>query len=173
MTGRTFGRRGINDGGAAVPRAFAGEPRARTFHPAREAAVDPRDDIAARRAAFLAGERARAAQPAQAEDFTPRPEAAPARPIFVREKSLAAAYVLWFFLGGLSVHRFYLGYPVSGALQLGLLVVSWSMAAAGQYAAFFGFIVCGLWLLVDGFMIAGLHRKANARAREAAACAFA
>ena len=33
-------------------------------------------------------------------------------------KSAGAAYLLWFFLGFLSAHRFYLGKPVSAILQI-------------------------------------------------------
>ena len=33
-------------------------------------------------------------------------------------KSTGAAYLLWFFLGFLSAHRFYLGKPVSAILQI-------------------------------------------------------
>ncbi|MBA3068438.1 MAG: TM2 domain-containing protein [Hyphomonas sp.] len=33
-------------------------------------------------------------------------------------KSAAAAYFLWFFLGWISAHRFYLGKPVTAILQI-------------------------------------------------------
>ena len=76
----------------------------------RKGAV-PDSGLAARRAAFLAAERARSHQPAPNEEI-----AAAARPVLVREKSPGIAYLLWFFFGGLSVHRFYLGFPASGAV---------------------------------------------------------
>jgi TM2 domain-containing membrane protein YozV len=41
---------------------------------------------------------------------------------------MLVAYVLWFFLGYLGIHRFYLGRPVSGVIWLctgGLLGVGW------------------------------------------------
>ena len=57
--------------------------------------------------------------------------------------SVAAAYLLWFFLGILSAHRFYLGRPGSAILQILLFFV------------LIGFI----WLLVDLFLIPGMVRE--------------
>lgn len=34
------------------------------------------------------------------------------------KKSVGAAYLLWFFLGWISAHRFYLGKPVTAILQI-------------------------------------------------------
>lgn len=45
--------------------------------------------------------------------------------------SQIVALILCFFLGGLGIHRFYLGYPVEGILQL--------LTAGG----------CGIWWLID------------------------
>ncbi len=56
--------------------------------------------------------------------------------------SVAAAYLLWFFLGILSAHRFYLGRPGSAILQILLFFV----------------LVGFLWLLVDLFLIPGMVR---------------
>lgn len=35
-----------------------------------------------------------------------------------RKKSAAAAYLLWFFVGWISAHRFYLGKPATAILQI-------------------------------------------------------
>jgi len=46
----------------------------------------------------------------------------------VQEKSVALAYVLWFFFGTLGIHRFYLGKTITGVIWLltgGLLLVGW------------------------------------------------
>ena len=40
-------------------------------------------------------------------------------------KSAGAAYLLWFFLGTLGAHRFYLGKTGSGVAQLLLFVLGW------------------------------------------------
>ena len=53
------------------------------------------------------------------------------------KKSAGAAYLLWFFLGFLSAHRFYLGKPVTAILQ----VVS--------YFFLIGFV----WWFLDFFLI--------------------
>ncbi|MBJ7379051.1 MAG: TM2 domain-containing protein [Sphingobium sp.] len=56
--------------------------------------------------------------------------------------SAAVAYLLWFFLGIVSGHRFYLGRPASAILQ----IIS--------YFILIGFI----WLLIDAFLIPGMVR---------------
>jgi TM2 domain len=57
--------------------------------------------------------------------------------------STAVAYLLWFCLGIVSGHRFYLGRPGSAILQ----ILSY-------------FIVIGVfWLLIDGFLIPGMIRQ--------------
>jgi TM2 domain-containing membrane protein YozV len=46
----------------------------------------------------------------------------------MRRRSFVVAYLLWFFLGLLGIHRFYLGRPVSGVIWLltgGLLGIGW------------------------------------------------
>lgn len=76
-------------------------------------------------------------------------------------KSLALAYVLWFFFGGLGVHRFYLGRTGTGIAQLmmaliggvlTLILIGWFVLAAE-----------GIWLLVDLFLMPAIAREENAR----------
>ena len=52
-------------------------------------------------------------------------------------KSAGAAYLLWFFLGFLSAHRFYLGKPVSAILQI---------------ISYF-FVIGFVWWVLDFFLI--------------------
>lgn len=54
--------------------------------------------------------------------------------------STGAAYLLWFFLGFFSAHRFYLGRPGSAIAQflLNCIVIGW------------------LWTLIDAFLIPGM-----------------
>lgn len=109
--------------------------------------------LAERRAAFLAAERARS-HPASAST-----------PAFVREKSMGTAYLLWFFLGGLSGHRFYLGFPVSGVFQAALWPLGWALLVSGSLLTFVVMAGGGLWILADAFLIPGLQKEANARIR--------
>jgi len=69
-------------------------------------------------------------------------------------KSTGAAYLLWFFLGGFGAHRFYLGQIGTAIAQLLLLLLGW-------IPVFIGWIVLGLWLLVDLFLIPDIARRKN------------
>lgn len=61
----------------------------------------------------------------------------------VNEKSMLVAYILWFFLGFFSAHRFYTGRTGSAIAQLIL-----------------NFLVIGLiWTLIDVFLIPGMVRN--------------
>jgi TM2 domain-containing membrane protein YozV len=135
MSGASFGRKG------AAPVASASDGA-----------------LAARRAAFLAEERARREReperPAPAETKT-----------YVTPKSTSTAYAFWFFFGGLGAHRFYLGSPVSGAIQLALTPISYGLIASKSLSGLAIMPVLGLWLLVDAFLIPGMARAANERNR--------
>lgn len=117
--------------------------------------------LAARRAAFLADERARALSPGASSGAGH----APVPPVFIREKSTGVAYLLWFFVGGLAVHRFYLGFSTSGAIQASLVPIAYAMMVAGSLAGALPLFASALWLLADLFMIPGLTRQANERIR--------
>src|SRR5262249_48411896 len=56
-----------------------------------------------------------------------------------RSKSTALAYVLWFLLGGVGVHNFYMGKVYWGLLYLILGVLGWSFFLAGLVAGGFPF----------------------------------
>jgi TM2 domain-containing membrane protein YozV len=142
MSGATFGRKG---GGTA-------------------AGIATDQTLAARRAAFLAEERARRDQPQPREDY----EVAPRTPVFVREKSMGTAYLLWFFLCGLSAHRFYLGYTSSAVIQAALAPIGYAMLFAGSLGGMVPLMCGGLWMLADAFMIPSMVRDANRRVRDQA-----
>ncbi|HEX6740795.1 MAG TPA: TM2 domain-containing protein, partial [Sphingomicrobium sp.] len=56
--------------------------------------------------------------------------------------SAGVAYLLWFFLGWISAHRFYLGRPGTAILQI-----------------LSCFILIGfIWILIDAFLIPGMIR---------------
>lgn len=67
-----------------------------------------------------------------------------------RSKSTALAYLLWFFLGVLSIHRFYLGRPKTAILQIILNCI----------------VIGLLWTLADAFLIPGLVRAYNDNVRD-------
>jgi TM2 domain-containing membrane protein YozV len=90
------------------------------------------------------------------------------------QKSLLVSYLFWFFLGGLSVHRFYNGRIGSGVVQILMLIFGFVLITAGGFmlaVAHGGWIAMpigalmlvfvGLWWLVDAFLIPGWVREQN------------
>ena len=71
-------------------------------------------------------------------------------------KSTGASYLLWFFLGSFGAHRFYLGQTGTAVVQLLLLLLGW-------LPLFAGWIILGVWLFVDLFLIPGIARDENMR----------
>jgi TM2 domain-containing membrane protein YozV len=71
-------------------------------------------------------------------------------------KSSGVAYLLWFFLGGFGAHRFYLGRTGTAVAQLLLLLLGW-------LPMMLGYVVLGIWVLVDAFLIPGMIREENAK----------
>jgi hypothetical protein len=74
--------------------------------------------------------------------------------------------LFWFFGGGISAHRFYLGYPISGAIQASFLPLNWALIVSGSLLAFATMFIGGLWILADAFVIPSLHRDANAKLQQ-------
>ena len=66
-----------------------------------------------------------------------------------RRKSMGVAYALWFFLGLLSIHRFYLERPGSAILQIILNC----------------FVIGLFWTLFDVFLIPGMVRAYDDKVR--------
>jgi TM2 domain-containing membrane protein YozV len=131
----------------------------------------PDAGLAARRAAFLAEERARAlAAPAGARR-EPGVEGGFARPPlaerpYVSRKTMGTAYLLWFFLGGVSAHRFYLGFRLSAIIQMVLTPLGYAMMMTKSPGGLVVVPAAALWILADVFLIPGMVAKANERARE-------
>ena len=76
------------------------------------------------------------------------------------KKSTGVAYLLWFFFGAVGGHRFYLGRTVSAIAMLLIFLVSWPLLLIG--IGVFGFVLVGIWALVDAFLIPGMLRTHNA-----------
>lgn len=77
-------------------------------------------------------------------------------------KSRTAAYLLWFFFGGLGAHKFYLRRPLAGALYALCWLGMWALVFAKTPLA--GFVLAallGIALLVDLFTIPRQVRAAN------------
>jgi len=75
------------------------------------------------------------------------------------DKSMLLAYVLWFFLGSLGIHRFYLGATRSAIILLVLTILSVVLSVVGV-GPLLGLVVV-IWLIVDIFLIPGMVRAAN------------
>lgn len=123
-------------------------------------------ELAAKRAAFLAEERSRPRPAPDRDDgFGAH---APGYSPYIREKSLGTAYMLWFFLGGVGGHRFYLGFQISAAIQAALTPISYGLMIGGSLLGFYTLSAAGLWLIADLFMLPGMQREANAKIRNRA-----
>lgn len=72
---------------------------------------------------------------------------------------MGVAYLLWFFLGGFGVHRFYLG-RTGSAIAILLLTVVGAMLTY-VVVGFIVLLVPLVWLLVDLFLIPGIVRQHN------------
>ena len=134
MVGRGFGRRGLGDMGASGSAPFG-----------------PRVIPATRRAPPQSAVTARPA-------FSQTTAFGPAK----NERSLAMAYLLWFFVGSFSAHRFYLGAAQSATVQLGFAFFAIALFLAGAPWGFLGFFILTLWCLwltADLFLLPGVHRK--------------
>lgn len=69
-------------------------------------------------------------------------------------KSTGLAYLVWFFLGGIGAHRFYLGRSGSGIAMLILFILGWATLAL--VIGVFFLVALAVWVLVDAFLIPGM-----------------
>ncbi|MEL7153077.1 MAG: NINE protein [Pseudomonadota bacterium] len=85
------------------------------------------------------------------------------------EKSILTAYILWFFLSGIGVHRMYLKRTMSGLFLAMVNVAGMVMLAIGvlkdvpEYLMAGGTMVLAVvvWCLLDAFFIPGMVRHIN------------
>ncbi|GGJ13878.1 hypothetical protein GCM10010885_24050 [Alicyclobacillus cellulosilyticus] len=73
------------------------------------------------------------------------------------QRSVALAYVLWFFLGYLGIHRMYCGRVTSGVVILACTVIGCIL-----FPVFIGHLllfIVGVWWLVDLFLTAGMAQR--------------
>ena len=76
------------------------------------------------------------------------------------KKSTGISYLLWIFLGGFGAHRFYLGRTGSAIAMLVIYILSFILLFAAG-GGLLGFIVIGIWWIVDAFLIPGIVRDNN------------
>jgi TM2 domain-containing membrane protein YozV len=78
-------------------------------------------------------------------------------------KSIGASYLLWFFVGYLGGHRFYLGRKGSAIAMLLLTVFGVLLSFVGVGLVFLGIV--GVWALVDAFLIPGMVAEQKNKVR--------
>jgi|SRR5699024_9483025 len=81
--------------------------------------------------------------------------------IQAKGKNTLVAYVLWFFLGSLGIHRFYLGEKNTAIAILAMSILGWLTVIF--IIGFFFLAAVGIWLVVDLFLIPGMIQKDNER----------
>ncbi|MFQ3622296.1 MAG: NINE protein [Acetobacteraceae bacterium] len=80
-----------------------------------------------------------------------------------RKKSAGVAYLLWLFLGGLGLHRFYLRRYASGSALILILLLSLLLLFIPilNLIAAVGFFVLLVWWVIDAALIPGMVRTHN------------
>jgi len=78
-----------------------------------------------------------------------------------QKKSVLIAYLLWWFLGSLGAHRFYLRRNGSAATMLIITVVS--IPACFILIGFLGVFAIFVWWIIDAFSIPGFVKRHNMR----------
>ena len=75
-------------------------------------------------------------------------------------RDIVVAYLLWFFLGLVGIHRFYLKHTRTGLAYLGIwaIAIVTSLLGLGAWPA----LVVYLWVIVDIFLMPSMVRRANA-----------
>ncbi|WP_237219800.1 TM2 domain-containing protein [Sphingomonas arenae] len=166
MTG--FGRKGSVGGTDSSARQQFGAAQ-----PVRQATAAADHGLSPQARAFLAAERSRKSSEPAPAPLSAYESAALLQPTVAKPmKSLAVAYLLWWFGATFAAHRFYLGAYRSGAAMLGLFwgglllgaVMSktssmWvgDVAVPPLWAAMI--LVWMIWCVVDAFLIPGLRRR--------------
>jgi len=74
-------------------------------------------------------------------------------------KNMLVAYIIWFFLGGLGIHRFYLGRMKTGVAMLALSVVG--ALTVLFYIGILLLMVVGVWWLADAYFTQAIVTQEN------------
>jgi TM2 domain-containing membrane protein YozV len=78
-------------------------------------------------------------------------------------KSMVTAYLLLIFLGGLGLHRFYLGRPGSASILLTLTIVAAIFGATTGSGVNVFLVTVWIWTFVDLFLVPGMVRSTRAQ----------
>lgn len=78
-----------------------------------------------------------------------------------RKKSTLLAYLLWFFLGGFGIHRFYLGHIFTGLMMFALTVIG--TITAWIFIGYIPLVIVFLWWLMDAILTYVMAEEYNAR----------
>jgi hypothetical protein len=172
-----FGRKGLEQyasQGSAPPQGLTGLDALRNTARGPYLTQPQAGEVTRKVDVFLAAERAQRSQEGVSD------AAGGSRGTDRPERSVMMAYLLWFILGQVSAHRFYLGAYRSACAQVGLFAF-WLFVALGTPQVSYdtvgpvlaiAMIVWMLWVLGDVFFIHRIHRKLCRKPGEAAA-AFA
>jgi len=74
-------------------------------------------------------------------------------------KNMLVAYIIWFFLGGLGIHRFYLGRMKTGVAMLALSVVG--ALTVLFYIGILLLMIVGVWWLADAYFTQAIVTQEN------------
>ncbi|AQS54604.1 TM2 domain-containing protein [Novibacillus thermophilus] len=77
-----------------------------------------------------------------------------------RKKSTVIAYLLWFFLGSLGAHRFYVRKFGTAVTILILDLLGWATVWIFGLGLIF-LIPVGIWLIIDAFLLHGIVSRLN------------
>lgn len=88
-------------------------------------------------------------------------------------RHVALAYLCWFILGQISLHRFYCGDTKGGIAQVLTFAISVFAMMAGSFVGFIGFGIWGFWIIADLFLIPGILRKFQREYRDMSSSVFA
>ena len=75
------------------------------------------------------------------------------------KRSALVAYLLWFFFGLFGAHRFYLDRTGTAVAMLLISIASFILTFV--LVGLLGFLITGIWALVDAFLIPAMARDYN------------
>jgi TM2 domain-containing membrane protein YozV len=81
-------------------------------------------------------------------------------------KSAGVAYLLWFLLGGIGMHRLYLGRTLSGLVMMFLMPIGILMMLSQNRFGAFLVIAAAVWIVADLFLISGMVKSQKVKNRE-------